>query len=55
MPGGDPPNKFAFNGEAKHKEFATEVVLQTHDRWEQLVTKKIENVTKLAWLAICLF
>ncbi|XP_047144615.1 uncharacterized protein LOC100215086 [Hydra vulgaris] len=48
MPGGDPPNKFAFNGEAKHKEFATEIVLQTHSRWEELVTKKIENVKNIA-------
>lgn len=38
VPDGKPPNEFAFNGEAKNKDFAHEILLETHEQWRQLVS-----------------
>jgi len=46
MPTGKPANQFAFEGQAKDKKFATEVVLQTHEQWKKLVLEKSD--TKLS-------
>jgi len=37
IPAGKPPNSFAFDGEAKNKEFAMEVIAQTQKEWQELV------------------
>lgn len=40
IPAGSGPNKFAFDGELKNKEFALHVVNETHDIWAEAVTGK---------------
>merc|ERR1712212_562376 len=40
VPDGKPENQFAFNGEAKNREFAHKVILSTHDEWRILVSDK---------------
>lgn len=42
IPSGKPENQFAFNGEAKNKEFALKVVEQTHEQWKKLVGKQTD-------------
>ncbi|KAI9293784.1 inorganic diphosphatase [Neoconidiobolus thromboides FSU 785] len=37
IPDGKPENQFAFSGEAKNKKYATEIVLETHHHWKNLV------------------
>lgn len=43
MPTGKPANEFAFNGEAKNKEFAEKIILETHKQWEKLLNKTAEG------------
>jgi nucleosome-remodeling factor subunit len=38
IPTGKPENKFAFNGEAKNKEFALNIIKETHEQWKKVVT-----------------
>lgn len=38
MPTGKPANQFAFNGEAKDKQFALNVITETHEQWKRLVS-----------------
>jgi nucleosome-remodeling factor subunit len=42
IPDGKPENKFAFNGEAKNRDFATHVVEETHKFWRTLHTKEAD-------------
>ena len=42
IPAGKPPNKFAFDGEAKNRTFAMNVVHETHAQWQSLVQKKCD-------------
>ncbi|XP_023229083.1 inorganic pyrophosphatase-like [Centruroides sculpturatus] len=37
MPGGNPPNQFAFNGEARNRKFAENVIEETHKQWTNLI------------------
>jgi len=37
IPDGKPENQFAFSGEAKHKNFATDVILECHEAWKRLM------------------
>jgi len=46
IPDGKPENKFAFNGEAKNKEYATKVVKEAHEAWKRLISGKIPNKTE---------
>ncbi|KAL3173285.1 hypothetical protein MRX96_012410 [Rhipicephalus microplus] len=39
IPDGKPENQFAFNGEAKNKEFAEKVIAETHEFWKALVQR----------------
>jgi len=49
IPGSDAgPNVFAFNGEAKGREFAVGVIMETHDQWKRLIFEEMENVNKLS-------
>jgi len=43
MPTGKPPNEFAFNGEAKNKEFAVDIIKQTHKQWQSLLNKSVDG------------
>ncbi|XP_045116633.1 inorganic pyrophosphatase-like isoform X1 [Portunus trituberculatus] len=40
IPDGKPENQFAFNGEAKDREFAHKVIMETHESWQHLVEGK---------------
>uniref|UniRef100_A0A3Q4B6Z2 inorganic diphosphatase n=1 Tax=Mola mola TaxID=94237 RepID=A0A3Q4B6Z2_MOLML len=40
VPDGKPENKFAFNEEFKDKDFAIEVIENTHNFWKDLISKK---------------
>jgi len=37
MPDGKPPNEFAFNAEAKNKEFAESIIAGTNESWKKLI------------------
>merc|ERR1712212_1437451 len=37
IPDGKPANQFAFNGEAKDRNFAHKVILDTHDAWKSMI------------------
>ncbi|XP_064458497.1 uncharacterized protein LOC135368881 [Ornithodoros turicata] len=39
IPDGKPENQFAFNGEAKNKEFAQKIIAETHEHWKDLVQR----------------
>lgn len=41
IPDGKPPNEFAFNAEAKPRDFALEVIEETHEHW------KVENTNHI--------
>lgn len=43
IPTGKPPNKFAFDGQIKDKEFAEKIIEETHLMWKDLMEKKIES------------
>ncbi|KAJ6639069.1 Inorganic pyrophosphatase [Pseudolycoriella hygida] len=43
IPDGKPENQFAFNGEAKNASFAINIVNETHEFWNGLISKEIEN------------
>lgn len=47
MPAGKPANEFAFNGEAKNRKFATDIIMKTHGEWKDLVLNKKENEFKM--------
>lgn len=40
IPDGKPENQFAFNGEAKPKEFALHVIEEVHKHWKTLIAKE---------------
>ncbi|XP_029832383.3 inorganic pyrophosphatase isoform X3 [Ixodes scapularis] len=39
IPDGKPENQFAFNGEAKNREFAEKIIAETHTYWEALMQR----------------
>lgn len=43
IPDGKPANKFAFNGEAKNRDFALKVIDETNEQWRKLVGKGEAN------------
>jgi len=46
IPAGKPPNEFAFNGEAKNKEYTLRVIAENYDFWRKLITGEIPNKTE---------
>ncbi|XP_034233082.1 inorganic pyrophosphatase [Thrips palmi] len=42
IPDGKPENKFAFNGEAKNRDFALKVIDEVHKFWRALVKKEVD-------------
>jgi len=47
IPDGKPENNFAFNGEAKNKAYATEIVHETHEAWKRLISGAIPPKAEL--------
>lgn len=43
IPDGKPANKFAFNGEAKNRDFALKIIDETNEQWRKLVGKGEAN------------
>jgi len=43
MPTGKPANEFAFDGEAKKKEFAVDIIKQTNKQWQALLNKSVNE------------
>ncbi|KAG1681902.1 Inorganic pyrophosphatase [Nymphon striatum] len=43
MPDGKPPNKFAFDGEPKNKEFAENIIDTTHKAWKNLISNNTDK------------
>lgn len=49
MPASDaPPNEFAFNGKAKNKAFALDIIKQTNEQWRKLIKKETDTGGKVA-------
>jgi len=42
IPDGKPPNVFAFNAEARNRDYALEVIEETHDQWKKLVAGQVD-------------
>jgi nucleosome-remodeling factor subunit len=42
MPDGKPANEFAFNAEAKNKEFAENIIAGTHESWKKLIRRETD-------------
>ncbi|KAF3179489.1 Inorganic pyrophosphatase [Orbilia oligospora] len=38
IPDGKPENQFAFSGECKNKKYAEDIIRETHEAWEKLIT-----------------
>ena len=45
IPDGKPENAFAFSGEAKNIEYATEIINECHEAWRRLISGKSPAVT----------
>ena len=43
IPAGKPENEFAFNGEAKDRDFALKTILSTHEHWKRLMGKEMQD------------
>lgn len=48
IPDGKPENQFAFNGEAKPKDFAWHIVEEVHQHWQNLI-KREAPAGGIAW------
>ncbi|KAL4242509.1 PPase family protein [Abortiporus biennis] len=42
IPDGKPPNKFAFNGEAKNKKYAERIITECHESWKRLIEGNVK-------------
>ena len=51
IPDGKPENQFAFNGEAKSKDFALHVIEEVHQHWKNLV-KREAPAGGIAWFVL---
>ncbi|RKP10886.1 inorganic diphosphatase [Thamnocephalis sphaerospora] len=45
IPDGKKENQFAFSGEAKNRQYATDVVLETHEAWKRLIDGRVPAQT----------
>ena len=43
IPAGSPENTFAFNGEAKDREFSLAIIKETHEHWKKLISGEVTN------------
>ncbi|KAF0267167.1 hypothetical protein FOG51_01671 [Hanseniaspora uvarum] len=42
IPDGKPENQFAFNGEAKNREYALNIIAETNESWKQLISGNVD-------------
>lgn len=42
IPDGKPANQFAFHGEAKSRDFALEVIEETHEQWKKMIAGQVD-------------
>jgi len=42
IPDGNPPNQFAFGGDLKDRNFALNVIKETHHQWHQLIHGQVD-------------
>lgn len=49
IPDGKPENQFAFNGEAKPKDFSLHVIEEVHKHWQNLIKKETSS-GNISWL-----
>ena len=42
IPDGKPPNMFAFNAEARNRDYALEVIEETHEQWKKMVAGQVD-------------
>lgn len=49
IPDGKPENQFAFNGDAKNAEFATSIIAETHNFWQNLINQGNVSKAPIAW------
>ncbi|XP_074648175.1 uncharacterized protein LOC141903774 isoform X2 [Tubulanus polymorphus] len=52
MPDGKKENQFAFNGDCKNREFALNIVDETHKYWQALIGGSVES-TDLSTMNVC--
>ena len=45
IPDGKPENTFAFNGEAKNKKYAMDIIAECNEAWKRLITQTIPSKT----------
>ncbi len=45
IPDGKPENSFAFNGEAKNKKYAMDVIAECNEAWKRLISQTIPSKT----------
>ncbi|KAF8346212.1 inorganic pyrophosphatase [Amanita rubescens] len=45
IPDGKPENTFAFDGDAKNKKYATEIIYECHEAWRRLITGEAPSKT----------
>jgi len=48
IPDGKPENQFAFNGEAKPREFALHIIDEVHQHWQTLI-KQEGSSNEIEW------
>jgi len=48
IPDGKPANTFAFNNQLKNREFALNIVNETHEEWSKLINGKVSSKISLA-------
>jgi len=48
IPDGKPENQFAFNGEAKTREFALHIIDEVHQHWQNLI-KQEGSSSEIEW------
>jgi hypothetical protein len=48
IPDGKPANEFAFEGQAKNREFALKVIEETHSHWSELIGGQSGNNAELS-------
>lgn len=54
IPDGKPENQFAFNGEAKSREFALSIIDEVHEHWQHLIQHEADS-GGIIWLVdLCL-
>lgn len=54
IPDGKPANQFAFDGEAKPRNFALEVIEETHEQWKKMIAGQVDCNGVNRWVLECI-